>query len=332
MISQNTPTVVNSVHQKLFSWFNKRGYFQGVFWITLVAITSNFNDILMRLTALPPMEVAFFRYLFATLSLIPVMLYYGKSSFYTKRPGLHLLRSVLLFGAIACWVTGLTMVPLLAVSTLALTTQLFVLPMAAIFLKEKVGWQRTLATLMGFAGVFVVACGEAKGQEIMSSLLSFNNGTIFLIAAAMMFAFSDILNKRFVVQESTLSMLFYIALGTTICGALPAYSTWQTPSSQELIYLFILGMGGNLILLFLLKAFAATDVSALSPFRYTELFIAGITGFIAFGEIPTGWHLIGAAIIIPSTFAIAYYETHQRQQLKKAEAMALAKENLENIA
>lgn len=296
------------------SWVKRPGYAQGIFWIMLVAVTSNLNDILMRLVGshLPAMEITFFRFLFATLSLLPVMIYHGKQAFYTQRPLLHLLRSVLLFGAIGCWVTGLKMVPLVVVSTLALTTNLFVLPMAIVFLHERVGWQRAMATMIGFIGVLVVVLGETHSDNVIESLVSFNNGTLFLVGAAMMFALSDILNKKFVVKESTLSMMFYIALGTTLCGAFPAYSVWTIPTSFEYSLLILLGVGGNLILYFLLQAFAATDVSALTPFRYTELFVAAITGFLIWQEIPSLWNLVGAAIIIPSTFAIAYYETHQK--------------------
>lgn len=301
------------------NWLSTPGYMQGVVWICLVALTSNTNDILMRLAGsnLPSMEIAFFRFLFATLTLLLIMLYnIKKGSFYTKRPALHLLRAALLFGAIACWTTGLTMVPLAAVSTFAQTTQLFVLPMAAVFLKEKVGWQRALATCAGFAGILCIVKGHSGDEGLVASLLSMNNGTLFLMAAAMMFALSDILNKRFVVEESTLSMMFYIALGTTVLGAYPAYHVWVEPSLADLGILALLGAGGNLILFFLLRAFAATDVSALAPFRYVEMIFAGLFGFLIFQEIPTFWTLMGAAIIVPSTFAIAYYETHHMRQTR----------------
>lgn len=297
------------------TWFTQKGYMQGVFWITLVALTSNMNDILMRLagTHLPPQEVTFFRYFFGVLTLLPVMLYRGKRSFHTKRPTLHLVRSLLLFGAMSCWTKGLTMAPLATGGILAQTTQLFVLPMAFIFLREPVGWQRTLATLAGFLGVLVVALGESGPEGLLLSCTTLNNATLFFLAAAVMFALSDILNKRFVVEESTLSMLFYVALGTMIIAFYPALLVWEKPCLEDLFALCLLGAGGTLILFFLLKAFAATDVSALAPFRYVEIFSAGILGYFIFSEAPSLWTLAGAAIIIPSTFAISYYETHQRK-------------------
>ncbi|MBN9343754.1 MAG: hypothetical protein BGO76_01320 [Caedibacter sp. 38-128] len=300
------------------NWFARKGYLQGVFWIVLVCLISNLNDILMRLagTRLPSMQISFFRFFFAFLTLIPFMIVRGKEAFMTAQPGFHLLRAILGFGAVAFWCTGVGKAPLAVVSTIALTVPIFVLPMAFLLLKENVGWQRTTATLAGFAGILVIIKGTAGEEALLSSLYHLDNGSVFLIAAAILFALSDILNKKMVHQESPLTMLFYFAAGTSLLGAIPAAMVWETPTLTELLYLFCLGAGGNLILYFLLKAFAATDVSALAPYRYVELIFATFFGYILFHEIPTEMTLLGAAIIVPSTFAIAYYET--RQQAKKA--------------
>ncbi len=299
-------------------WLTRKGYLQGVFWIVLVCFISNLNDILMRLagTRLPSMQISFFRFFFAVLTLIPFMVIRGKKAFMTAQPGFHLLRAILGFGAVAFWCTGVSKAPLTVVSTIALTVPIFVLPMAYLFLKENVGWQRTMATLACFAGILVIIKGTAGEEALLSSLYHLDNGSVFLIAAAILFALSDILNKKMVHQESPLTMLFYFAAGTSLFGVIPALMVWQAPTSTELFYLFCLGAGGNLILYFLLKAFAATDVSALAPYRYVELIFATFFGYVLFQEIPTEMTLLGAAIIVPSTFAIAYYET--RQHAKKA--------------
>lgn len=297
------------------NWFNQKGYAQGVFWIILVALISSSNDVLMRLTGtrLPSMQISFCRFFFAFLLLLPIMLSQGMSSFYTARPGLHIVRGVLGFGAVAFWCAGVHLVPLAVASTLCLTIPLFVLPMAIVFLKEQVGWQRVAATFAGFLGIAVVINGTSQAQDMLNSLQSLDKGTLFLISATLLFACSDILNKKMVVRESHLTMLFYFALGTSICGAAPAYAVWVPPTTMELVYLISLGAGGNLILFFLLKAFSATDVSALAPYRYVELFFACFFGFFLFAEVPSITTLLGAAIIIPSTFSIAYYETRQQK-------------------
>ena len=305
--TQSTPSV--------FGWFNAKGYAQGVFWIILVSLISNGNDILMRLlgSRLPSMEIAFFRFFFAAIILLPIMLSKGPSSFKTSRPWLHFLRGILGFGAVAFWCQGVGQVPLAIVSTIALTVPLFVLPMAFVFLRERVGWQRTLATATGFLGILIIVFPDMVGANLsMGSLM--NIGVMYLLAAAVLFAVSDILNKFMVSKESQLTLLFYFALVTSIAGAPFAYNVWIDPNTTELGLLFVLGFGGNAILFCLLKAFSAVDVSALAPYRYVELIFASVFGYLLFSEIPGIYALIGAAIIVPSTFAIAYYETHQAKK------------------
>lgn len=301
-------------------WFNRQGYLQGVFWIIMVALISCSNDICMRYLGkgLPSMEIAFFRFFFATLVLMPFMLVKGIDAFKTAHPVLHFLRATMGFGAVACWCYGVGQVPLGIVSTIALTVPLFVLPMAFILLRENVGWQRALATLAGFVGIIIVLYPDLQKVDLTSGAI-LSLGSVVLVIAAVLFAFSDILNKFMISKESPLTMLFYFALGTTIAGFIPAAMVWQTPTMHDFVFLFLLGIGGNLILFCLLKAFAAVDVSALAPFRYTELIFANIFGFVLFAEIPYLNAYMGMAIIVPSTFAIAYYETHQRLKISKAE-------------
>jgi len=296
------------------SWFKQKGIAQGIFWTVAVCLVSALNDLFTRYASrLPAMEITFFRYFFAVITLLPFIVTKSLKELKPKYPKVHALRSVLLFCAIACWSKAVSMTPLSAVSIFAQTVPLFVLPMAFIFLGEKLEWQRCIATLFGFIGIVVIAMGGSDTSDLTHSIINLNNGIFYLIGAALLFAFSDILNKQYVSQESNLSMLFYIALGTMICGAYPAYYYWVTPTLIECCALALLGAGGNLILFFILKAFAATDVSAITPYRYLEVLFAGLFGYAFFAEIPDQWTILGACVIIPSTFAVAYYETRVKK-------------------
>lgn len=310
----DTQTTLQTQKKNPFAWFLQRGYLQGVFWILLVSLTSNMNDIIMRLVGshLPAPEVTFFRYFFAVVTLLPIMLIEGKKAFYTSRPLLHVVRSLLLFAAIACWAQGVKMLNLAVVSTIALTVPIFVLPMASFILKEKVGWQRVTATFVGFLGIFYVTLHSAGAVDLSTFSIE-NTGILYLLFAALSFACSDIINKKFVSQESNLSMLFYIALGTALIALYPATTVWVTPTNHEFAFLLLLGAGGNLILFFLLKAFAATDVSALAPYRYAELIFATGFGWLLFNEFPDKSFWYGSLLIVLSTAAISYYELHKKR-------------------
>jgi S-adenosylmethionine uptake transporter len=296
------------------SWFNSKGFLQGIFWMLLVCVISNMNDVLIKCVGsrLPGIEVAFFRFFFSTLWLLPFMLARGKGAFRTPYPKVHFVRSLLLVLAVAPWCYGVASLPLTLATTLAFTTPLFVLPLARMFLKEHVGWQRCAATLVGFVGILV---------SVNPSGVGFNPMAFALIASTVMFASLDIINKKLLIQdESLLSMLFFSAFGTALLGFIPALFAWESPTLQEIGFLVLLGGGGSLILFCLLKAYAATEVSGLQPFKYFELVLSAVFGFIIFQEFPAVSTLLGAAIIIPATLYITFYETHK--QKKKARATA----------
>ncbi len=299
------------------SWFHSKGYLQGIFWMTVVCFISNSNDILIKHVGvrLSGAEVAFFRFFFSTLVLLPFMAAQGKGAFISRYPKAQCARALLLMLAMAPWCYGVAALPLTLATTLSFTVPFFVLPLAKIFLKEHVGWQRCFATLFGFLGIVVAL--HPTGD-------SFNPMALALVASAVMFAVLDIINKKLLTEDETLlSMLFYSALGTAILGLVPALLTWQTPTLQELFFLLLLGAGGSLILFCLLKAYAATEVSALQPFKYVELVLSGIFGFVIFQEFPTVSTILGAIIIIPSTLYITIYETHQQKKRVAREELVL---------
>ena len=119
-----------------------------------------------------------------------------------------------------------------------------------------------------------------------------------------------------VTNESTTTLLFYFALGTTLAALGPAIYVWQTPTMTELFWLFCLGAGANLIQVCLFRAFAATDASSLVPFRYTELVFASFFGFVLFGELPSVMVYLGAAVIIASTLYLSYSEIRRARKAK----------------
>lgn len=301
------------------SWFNSKGYLQGIFWMVVTCIISNSNDIFTKHVGvrLSGAEVAFFRFFFSAIVLLPFMMARGKGAFVTKYPGAQCIRSVLLVLAMIAWSYGVSSLPLTLATTISFTVPFFVLPLAKIFLKEHVGWQRWFATFFGFIGIIV---------SIHPTGNAFNPMALALVASTLMFASLDIINKKLLIEDETLlSMLFYSALGTAILGLIPALLTWQTPTLQELFFLFILGCGASLILFCLLKAFAATEVSALQPFRYAEFVLSAIFGFVIFQEFPTVSTLLGAAIIVPSTLYIVFYETREQKKKEVREEIELKK-------
>jgi S-adenosylmethionine uptake transporter len=219
---------------------------------------------------------------------------------------MHFWRGILGVGAIGSACYSVNLLPL-SDNTIIMSSQpFFFLPLAVFFLREKVDLSRWIAILIGFIGLIIMFQPGAEAIRIVA---------LVPIAAAILFAMSDVLAKKMVATENTQTMLFYFAVGTTVITLVPAIYVWETPSLYQLGMLALLGIGGNLIQVCMIRAFSATEASALSPFRYVEFIFAALFGFAFFAEVPTLITMLGAAFIIAGTAYISYYET--RKESKK---------------
>jgi len=278
-----------------------RSYFVGVSWFILSLFSSSINDVISKYAGmrLHSYEITFFRFMFGTMTLLPFVLYYGTATLKTSRPMVHFFRGFLLFLGIAGWTYGLTLAPVTTATVVSFMVPIFVLILGVFFLSENIIWQRWVVTIVAFSGLIITLSSNSE---------NFNPEILIFVASAMAFAILDIINKKFVIKESMISMLFYSAIVTALLALPFALQYWLAPTMEEIALLFILGASANLILFFLLKAFAVADATALAPYRYFELIVSAIIAYIVFNEIPTDETLWGALIIIPSTLFIIYSE------------------------
>jgi S-adenosylmethionine uptake transporter len=286
----------------VIGWLLSPGFPQGAMWAVLTCFVSVSNDVITKLvgTRLDGLQIGFFRYLFSLITILPFMIPHGVEAFKTKNPKLHFWRGVWGVVAITLFIFSLIKLPLPEVTTLSFTQPLWFMPLAFLFLREKIHSDRWIAAIVGFVGIVIIVRPASE---------TFNIYALLPIAAAFCFGCLDILAKKMVThKESTMTMLFYFALATTVAGLAPAIPVWQTPTMHELFFLFLLGAGANLIQVCLFRAFAATDASSLAPFRYVDLVFSIIFSVILFNEFPTLHTMIGAAVIIASTLYLSYRE------------------------
>lgn len=285
-------------------WFFSKGYAQGVFWALMICVTSVSNDVLMRHlgTRLHMIEIVFFRFFFSTITLLPLLAYYGIGHLKTNHPGLHALRAILGVGAILATCYSVNLMPLAENTTIMFAEPLFFLPFAVYFLHERVDAPRWIATFIGFIGILIII---QPGTE------TFRPIALIPVTGAVLFALLNIMAKKMIATENTVSLLFYFAAGTTVASFIPLLFVWEAPTFSELGFLFLLGIGANMIQVCLFRAFSAADASALMPFRYVEFIFSSIIGFLVYHEIPTPWTLAGVSLIILSTFYISYVETRR---------------------
>lgn len=302
----------------IFNWLNNKGHFQGIFWTVCTCFFSVLCDTSIRLvgTSLPAMQITFFRLFLGTLVLLPILLIKGKSFYSMNNKTGHFFRIIIGFGAIACWVYGATQTSLPSITTVSFSCPIFVLPLAYIFLKEKSDWRRISSVAIGFLGVIVIAFFEGKSGTGSSSSLIFHSGVVYLLLGAILFAMSDVINKKMLGTENLFSLLFYFYAGTALISVIPALMVWQPVGYQELFYLTIMAIGGVLVLYCILKATNATEISSIAPYKYVELVFSVILGYAIFREIIQMSTIVGASLIIPGALLIAYYEINKERKMK----------------
>jgi drug/metabolite transporter (DMT)-like permease len=278
--------------------------FRGIMLVmTAVAVFSVLDSLSKYLTRFYPINlVVWARFTFHLLLVVVVLgPRYGLALVRTARPGIQIMRGLLLAIASVLFVSALKYMPLAETSAIAFLAPLLVTMMSVLFLKEKVELARWIAVLCGFIGVLAII---RPGSSVFT-------WAVFLpMGNAIAYAAYQVLTRRLAGLESPYTSIFYAGLvGALLLSAMLPFS-WVAPQSGLHIVLLVLnGMLGGLGHLILIKAFEHAPASRLAPFSYTQLIWVTVIGYLTFGDFPDAWSLAGIAILMASGI---YTATHQR--------------------
>jgi drug/metabolite transporter (DMT)-like permease len=176
---------------------------------------------------------------------------------------------------------------------------------------ERVRWRRWSAIVVGFLGVLVIVRPGPAGMNLYA---------LVALAAAVLVAGRD-LATRFVPADVPSTV---VALASTasvgLAGLIAGFGeAWPPLGRLEMAYIIGAGILVTLGNLANIMAFRNTDVSVVSPFRYSVILWALLSGFVIFGELPDPTAVIGIALIIAS----GVYTIH-RENVRQREAARLA--------
>ena len=209
---------------------------------------------------------------------------------------LHLSRSVSGGLGVTIGFYAFTVIPLATATAMNFTTPLFITLLAAVVLREKVGWRRWSATTVGFLGVIVMI--QPGGAE-------FDPLALIVLVQALCIAISVGLVKSFPRSESQLSMLFVTFCSSGLIALWPAIAGWQMPDLHEALLLLGVAFFGIIAQACVLRAYRLGEASYIAPLSYIRLIFAGLLGALFFAEYPDMATWIGAAVIIAAAFYTA---------------------------
>lgn len=209
---------------------------------------------------------------------------------------LHLSRSITGGLGVTIGFYAFTVIPLATATAMNFTTPLFITLLAAVVLREKVGWRRWSATTVGFLGVIVM---------IRPGSAAFDPLALIVLVQALCIAISVGLVKSFPRQESQLSMLFFTFCSSGLIAAWPALADWQAPDLRQALLLLGVAFFGIIAQACVLRAYRLGEASYIAPLSYIRLIFAGILGALFFAEYPDIATWIGAVVIIAAAFYTA---------------------------
>ncbi len=258
-----------------------------------------------------PVQVVWARYSFQCLFVFAIAAPQLRTLLRTRYPALQLIRSAFLFAATVCFFLALPHLKLVTVVAIFEVAPLVICVLAFIFLGEKVGWRRWTGVGCGLLGAMIII---RPGSDFFSlaALLPLMAATLFAAYAV---------STRFLGQaENPWTSFLYTALIGTIGANLCMPFFWATPAPGDLVLMAILGAGGSLGHLMLIRALVQADASALSLFTYCGLIYSAILGYVVFSEVPDMFTVIGSIFIVSAGVFVWYRENQMAARESHANA------------
>lgn len=252
-------------------------------------------------TQMDSLQITWGRYTFALLLTLMVSNpFTHRGLLRTRRPGLQLTRSVLLFLATAGNFLALRWLQLDEVLSIIFTFPFIVAIASGPLLGEWIGWRRWSAIGFGFAGVLLIARPGMGGMH---------PAALFSLGATAAYGFYAVITRIVSRVDSDQTSLFYSNLiGALIMLPIVPF-VWQTPSSWVIaLLLMMIGVLGSLGHYFLIAGHRLAPASVLSPFVYTQLVWVVILGYLVFDHVPNTWTMAGATMVIGSGLYLLYRE------------------------
>jgi drug/metabolite transporter (DMT)-like permease len=258
--------------------------------------------------AVPPGQIVFFRSLFA-MPVIVVWLVWRKemrTGFRAKKPLGHFWRGLVGTTAMGLGFASLGFLPLPEVTAIGYAAPLLVVIFASMFLGEQVRLFRLTSVFVGLVGVLIVLSPRLSVGTGVSHVQAL--GAMLALTGAVFAALAQVTVRKLVATETTSAIVFWFSVTAAGLSLMTLPFGWVLPSMGQTAILVLTGLLGGVGQIFLTSSYREADASLVAPFDYVSIMFALGIGYWAFGEVPTGTMLIGAAIVIAAGILIIWRE------------------------
>jgi drug/metabolite transporter (DMT)-like permease len=223
----------------------------------------------------------------------------GRAAFAgAPRPGLQVLRVSLSVTESIMFFWALSYLPLADTVTFYLAAPIYVTAISALFLKERVGWRRWSAVVVGFIGV-IIALRPSSATLTWPALIAVVGSlgfAVFLIITRMLRGTSEV-----VLVTGQFGTMLVVAGSIAPLG-------WVAPGALDLGLMLVLGVVAMSAFACMNRSLKLAPASVVVPYQYTMIVWAVVLGWLVFGDVPDAFTLTGAAIIIGAGLYILWRE------------------------
>lgn len=287
---------------------------RGALFMSVAMVAFTVNDACMKAVTqtLPLYQAIFLRGVLSTAALVAIAARMGGLRV-AMEPGDRrwlILRTLGEVGSTLTFLTALRQMPLANISAIMQFLPLAVTLAAAIFLHEPIGWRRLLAILTGLAGVLLIVRPGTEG---------FDRWALVGLASVCFVVLRDLTTRRMssAMPSVTVAVTASLSVAVTAAALVPTEGWGPVAAGTGLL----LGLAAACLIagyLMIVAAMRVGDIGHVAPFRYVALVAAIGLGWAAFGQLPDGVTLLGAAIVVLT----GIYSFHRERRLGRAAALA----------
>jgi len=246
----------------------------------------------------------------ATLIILPLWLWQAGRWPDREALKLHALRSLIVAAMSALFFWGLVRVPMAEAIAISFVSPLLALYFASVLLGERIAAGAIVASLVGFAGICVVAIGrltDAAAPEHSGA------GMAAILLSAVFYAINLIIQRKQAQLASPFDVAFFQSLivGLVLLAAWPVMQLAQPglelvlPRPGVLAQIVAAGALAGISLVLLTWGYARAEAQVLLPLEYSGFAWAALLGWMRFGEPVTPATLAGTALIVIGSWLAA---------------------------
>jgi drug/metabolite transporter (DMT)-like permease len=258
-------------------------------------------------TLAPVLMLLWFRYLFQAVVTFALRFPVQRGKLLsTANPRFQALRGVLLLITSACSFFGLQYLPVGEFTAMVMLSPLVATALAAWVLKNQVSARRWLLMAAGLLGVLLVV---RPGGKVFSWALLF---PVLLVTA---YGWFQVLTSRLSGEENPYTTHFYTGLvGTLVMSPIVVFSWRSNALWQHWPWFVLIGFLGTFGHLMLIRAYQRALAPVLTPYLYTQIAFATLSGWLVFDHIPDALAWLGIAVIAASGVGNAVLSAHELSQ------------------